>query len=89
MKKLCLLVIVCASVLLTGCGNENIGWGEYNYYYVTCDGSVKFRNEPITSWKDFDGEQIEITLSSGNTILVSANYCTLSKNQIADENVGE
>lgn len=87
MKKLCLMI--CACVLLAGCGNKDIGWGQYNYYYVTCDGPVKFQNEPIKSWKDFDGEQIEVTLSDGNTLLISSNRCVLTEHEISDESMGE
>lgn len=88
MKKVCLLLMACIGVLMTGCGNKDIGLGQYTYYYVTCDGPVKFQNEPIKSWKDFDGEQMEVTLSNGNTLLISSNYCVLTENEISDENIG-
>lgn len=87
MKKI--IVSLLLVLVLCGCGNKNMGIGSYSYYYVTCSGPVEFVNEKITSWKDFDGEQIEVKLSNGNTLLVSANYCVLSGNEIPNENLGE
>lgn len=85
MKKLRLTIgIVLLCILLTGCGNKDIGFGNYEYHYVTCNGVISLNNELITSWKDFeDGEQIEVTLAKdGNNLLLSSNRCILSKNQI-------
>lgn len=87
MKKIIVLLIMI--IALCGCGNKNIGIGQHSYYYVNCRGPIEYVNEKITSWKDFEGEQIEITLTNGNTLLVSANYCALSNDKVLDENLGE
>lgn len=87
MKKIIVLLIMV--IALCGCGNKNIGIGQHSYYYVNCSEPVEYVNEKITSWKDFEGEQIEITLTNGNTLLVSANYCALSNDKVLDENLGE
>ena len=80
-----LLAALCSAGVLfaSGCGNKDMGWGNYDYHYVTCNGVIELDNEPISSWKDSEGEQLEITLKKdGNNILVSANYCVLSKEVI-------
>lgn len=87
MKKIIVLLIMV--IALCGCGNKNIGIGQHSYYYVNCSEPVEYVNEKITSWKDFEGEQIEITLTNGNTLLVSTNYCALSKDKILNNNLGD
>lgn len=81
MKKLLTLTTL---LLLVGCGNQNtLGFGNYTYNYLNCnDNYGGFSNEPISSWKDFEGEQIEITLENGNNLLISLNNCYLSKNKV-------
>ena len=81
MKKILVIVSLLSILIVSGCGNKDMGLGNYDYNYVSCSGVVELYNEPITSWKDSDdGEQIEFTLkSNGNNILTSVNYCVLSK----------
>lgn len=81
MKKL--LLCITALLVLTGCGNQNtLGWGNYTYNYITCNSEyLNIVNEPVETWKDFDGEQIEVTIQ-GNNLLVSSNSCFLSKDKV-------
>ncbi|MDH6367047.1 MULTISPECIES: hypothetical protein [unclassified Breznakia] len=84
MNKKILLGIFALGVL-SGCGNKDLGLGNYEYHYVTCSGVIELHNEEITSWKDNDGEQLEFTLkSTGNDILASANYCVLSEERLGE-----
>lgn len=83
MKKI--LFIVLGLATLIGCGNQNtLGFGNYTFNYVTCnEGYLNIKNEPVSSWKDYDGEQIEVTLMDGNNLLISANSCFLSRDKIS------
>lgn len=87
MKKNVLLIASLFTVLVaSGCGNKDMGFGNYDYNYVTCNGVMELHDEPITSWKDSDGEQLEFTLkSNGNNILASANYCVFSKEPLGSD----
>lgn len=76
--------LVAMLLILTSCGNKDIGFGNYEFNYVSCQSDyLDIFNEPIVSWKDFeDGEQLEISLESGNNILVSSTQCFLSKDKV-------
>lgn len=82
MKKILLLGL--ALMTLVGCGNKNrFGFGNYTYNFITCkEDYINIKNERVQSWKDYDGEQIEITLEDGNNLLVSSYACFLSKEKV-------
>lgn len=87
MKRFILFITIAfVGITLTGCGNKDLGFGNYNYQFASCDnGIIKFQNVEIQSWKDFeDGEQLEVTFKNGNKLLVSSNYCILSKEKIEE-----
>lgn len=81
MKKI--LTILLIALMLAGCGNQNtLGFGNYTYNYVSCqEDYADLKNEKVVSWKDFDGEQIEVT-TEDNNYLLSSNKCILSKEKV-------
>ena len=82
MKKV--LAILATGLILVGCGNQNtLGFGNYTYNYITCNSDyIDLKDERVLIWKDFDGEQIEVTLEGGNNLLVSSNSCFLSREKV-------
>lgn len=71
-----ILIIVC---LFTGCGyNRQIV--DFNYEYNTAiidmfDGTSK--TIKVAKWRDYEGEQFQITDTEGNVWLVSSFNCHL------------
>ena len=75
-----IILIICTMVFsLSACGfNKQIF--DFNYEYNTAiinmfDGTVK--KVKIKSWKDYEGEQFQITDTEGKTWLVSSINCHL------------
>lgn len=67
-----IIVIVCVSLYPYIFGNKEYGDFKQKYDYAIVqrfDGEQKIE---ISSWKDYEGEQIQITDSSGNVYLVSS-----------------
>ena len=80
-SRMKIITMAALAVVLTGCGNKNIGFSKMTFNFITCNQDfAPLKNESIHSWKDFeDGEQIEVSTSKG-TFLVSSNYCFLHTN---------
>ena len=81
MKKKLLAALLAAAViaalaLFVGCNKQII---DLNYNYTNA--YVKIGEEwvdlKIRSWNDYDGEQLQITLTDGTVMLVSSYYCIL------------
>lgn len=73
-----LLVVVLVVTLCVGCGNKQVFDfnQKFEYAYVCWpDGTAE--KLAITAWKDYDGEQIQITTSEGVYLFHSAN-CVLA-----------
>ena len=77
MKKLKLLVIPAAALLLCGCGNRDMWDTNYTYHKAICEIGGEVKEIKIRQWRDYDGEQIQIIGKDGKTYLVSSNKCVL------------
>lgn len=79
MKKFLICgVLVLSLVGLTGCGNRQVFDTTYNFNKAIVrmpDGEVV--EYEIKSWKDYDGEQLQITTKDGTTYVVNSNNCVL------------
>ncbi len=75
MKKIKLIIIFIIVLVLTGC-NKQILDLEYTYNTVICNYNRETFKLKIDSWKDYDGEQIQIK-SDGKVYLLSTNNCYL------------
>ena len=76
MKKIVcvLLVIVTMAFCLTGCGNENWGFGNYNFTHVHVSDDVTGYCAEVKSWHD-NGRGIELhTEEFGNIYLSEGTY---------------
>ena len=63
--------------MMTGC-NYNIIDTSYSYNKAICNYNGDKFELDIKSWKDYDGEQIQVK-TKDNTYLLSANNCYLVK----------
>ncbi len=83
MKKLCVYVFVSMLMLfgLSGCGNKDIidfNNNSFNKAIIKMPDDTVLEVK-VNSWKDYDGEQIQIKGKDGKTYLVSSYNCILIK----------
>lgn len=76
MKKIKLLALIGITLFLTGCNQEIVDLN-YSYNKAICNIGGKYQEIEIKSWKDYEGEQIQIKDKKGTTYLVSSINCTL------------
>lgn len=80
MKKIKLLIIPVAALLLCGCGNKDLWDTNYTYHKAICEIGGKTKEIEIKQWTDYEnGEQLQIIGKDGNTYLVSSVNCVLIK----------
>ena len=75
---LTLMLTVCA--LMCGCRggcNKEILDLQYAYNHAYIQIGDEWIDLPITRWTDYEGEQLQITLTDGTKILVSSINCIL------------
>ena len=70
--KFAILGLACATtILLTGC-NKTIFDTNYTFdKAIVVIGTERYEYD-IDEWKDYDGEQLQLKLTDGSTILVSS-----------------
>lgn len=74
MKKI--MLILGTVLCLTGCNREIIDL-DYSYDKAVCNIGGKYQEIEIKSWKDYEGEQIQLKDKNGKTYLVNSINCTL------------
>ena len=81
MKK-CLVVVLLASfisVICTGCGNHQIFDLQYTFNKAIINVGTETITVDVAKWRDYGGEQLQITASDGTVYLTSSFNCTLIK----------
>ena len=76
-KKIIFIFVV--TLLITGCGNRQVFDTTRTFrcaFIRENDGTITKRT--IDSWKDYDGEQLQIKFDNGETILISSFNVDLS-----------
>lgn len=74
-----LLIIVSCMLLFNSCGNKMLLDTTYKYkyaYVVWPDGTSECLE--LSSWMDYDGEQLQIKTTDGNVYLFSSLNCVLA-----------
>lgn len=66
-----LIVVLCAALALGGC-NRTLFDTNYTFNKAIITIGDQTYCYDIKSWKDYEGEQLQITLEDGSTILVSS-----------------
>lgn len=82
MKRKILAAVILCTMLLSGCGNYDMLDTTYTYDKAI----IKLANDEvieveIKSWKDYDGEQLQITAKDGTVYLTSSFRCDLIKSK--------
>lgn len=80
MRKISLLIItLMCMICLTSCGNYEVFDTTYDFkkVHTTFDG-VEYKCYEISSWTDYEGEQIQVDIVGyGKVILSSYNSCLI------------
>lgn len=74
-----LLVFLLSMVsisLLTGCNRQMFDF-DYTFNYAIINLGGEYKELKIISWRDYEGEQIQIKDTEGNTYLTNTYNCTL------------
>lgn len=72
-KSVRFLFLAILSIVLVGCGNKKLLDTTYTFEYaiISLPNGNTVEGE-IESWKDYEGEQLQITFENGETYLVSS-----------------
>ena len=86
-KLLAILVVLIFALSLAACSsyngcNKDIFDLTYNYKYAYIKVQDTWVKYEIKSWTDYEGEQLQVVLQNGTTILVSSINCILSTEEI-------
>ena len=89
MKKLFTVLLATAALCLTGCGNQELGWGNYNFCYVHVQmhEMTKPVHLHVKSWKNDDGgielkvtvdeKEAYILLGDGTYMMYNTSECPI------------
>lgn len=89
MKKIALIIIIVAIVcMLTACNYQLF---DYNYEFTNALVKVgdEWVNVEVKSWRDYDGEQIQLILNDDTVLLVCSVNCTLYNGTLPATNGSE
>lgn len=78
MKKLIVLLALCG-LLMTGCGNKDYVDTVKTYDKAIINVGGEYIEVDVKKWRDYDGEQLQITSTDGTVYLTSSFNCTLIK----------
>lgn len=80
MKKRILAVgLIVAMLVLSGCGNKTLIDTKFVYNKAIIDLGDKIITVNVKSWKDYEGEQIQVIAEDGTVYLTSSFRCILIK----------
>lgn len=72
-----IITLLLCLFLFGGCTNKQVFDFEYKFDKAICRIGNETKEIKIKTWKDYDGEQLQIKDNEGNTYLVSSFNCTL------------
>jgi len=76
-KLLVIIVTFLIMCVLTSCNYDIMDTKfQYDYAIIRLPNGTIIEGK-IIQWRDFDGEQLQVTLEDGNTYLVNSFYTTL------------
>ena len=80
MKKVILIIILCA-LIFSGCNYQLVDLN-YTFSYAYIKVGDEWVTVELSSWKDYEGEQIQLTLRDGTVLLVNSMNCILYKGEL-------
>ena len=72
------LALLFIILFMTGCNRQVVDF-DYRFDKAICNIGGEFKEIKLRTWKDYDGEQLQLTDKQGNKYLVSSFNCTLIK----------
>lgn len=72
------LALLFIMLFMTGCNKQVVDL-DYRFDKAICNIGGKIKEIELKSWKDYDGEQLQLIDKDGNKYLVSSFNCTLIK----------
>lgn len=69
---------ICILLGLTGCNRQVVDF-DYSFDKAICKIGDETKEIKLRTWRDYDGEQLQLTDTDGNKYLVSSFNCTLIK----------
>lgn len=84
-KLLALMAVIIASAsCLTGCNKQVV---DFNYKFDKARVQIgeEWTDLEIKTWKDYDGEQIQLTLTDGTVMIVHSQNCILYKGTLPED----
>ena len=81
--KIAVIIAVILALVLCLCAC-NYQVGDLNYHYTNAYVKIgeTWVDFEIKKWKDYDGEQLQITLKDGTVMLVSSINCVLYNGEL-------
>lgn len=87
-KKVISILIVATIIVLMACilasCNKQILDFNYKFEYAYIKVGDEWQNHKIDSWKDYDGEQLQLHLENGDVILISSVNCILHNGKLIE-----
>lgn len=77
MKKIILLIVLSFTLVLSACGNKSFWDTTYTFDHAYVKIDEKWQIVKIDKWTDYDGEQLQLELKSGITIVLNSNHVVL------------
>lgn len=81
---ICIILIIFILTLFVGCNRQLIDT-HYKFDYAYIKVGEEWQNFKLKSWLDYEGEQIQLTLEDGETIIVSSINCILHNGKFLEE----
>lgn len=75
-----IIIVICLAGIMEGCNYQMIDF-DYDYDYAIINLGGEYKKIPISSWRDYEGEQIQIKDRDGNIYLTNSYNCTLVKGE--------
>jgi hypothetical protein len=76
-----IIIVIGLAGILTACNYEIVEF-EYTFDYAIINLGGEYKKIAISSWTDYEGEQLQIKDKHGNVYLTSSYNCTLIKGEI-------
>lgn len=73
-----ILALLFIMLFMTGCNKQVVDF-DYSFDKAICNIGGETKEFELKTWKDYEGEQLQLVDKKGNKYLVSSFNCTLVK----------
>lgn len=78
-KRILAIGLITTMLVLSGCGNKTLIDTKFVYNKAIIDLGDKIITVNVKSWRDYEGEQIQVIAEDGTIYLTSSFRCVLIK----------